>query len=92
MRWFKRSTRWTVGHPSVVVRTVRPWSELFETLESDAPDYRWAGPTHECLCGGDLFAVAARFYEGKVAFYFTDARCLTCGSHLRAPTEADVAD
>jgi uncharacterized protein YbjT (DUF2867 family) len=89
MPWPWRKSRWTVGRPSVVLSMPKPWSALFSTLQEDGPDHRWAGPTHMCLCGCDLFALACRFHEGEVAFYFLDARCLACGAYLTAPTEDD---
>lgn len=55
----------------------------------DGPDYTWAGPQHTCLCGNDTLAVAARFDDNRISFYFLDARCLSCGSYLTVPTEAD---
>lgn len=67
----------------------KPWSYLFEDLAEGGPDLRWAGPTHVCMCGNDLFAVAVKFVEGEIAFYFLDVRCLACGAYLIAPTEID---
>jgi hypothetical protein len=55
----------------------------------DGPDYTWAGPQHTCLCGNDTLAVAARFSDNEISFYFLDGRCLTCGSYLIVPTEGD---
>jgi hypothetical protein len=55
----------------------------------DGPDYTWAGPQHTCLCGNDTLAVAARFDDNKISFYFLDGRCLTCGSYLTVPSEDD---
>lgn len=59
------------------------------TPEPGGTDYMWAGPVHECPCGCDLFHILAKFEDGVVAFYFTDAICSSCGSILRAPTEID---
>lgn len=77
-------TRWL----SCLMST-KPWSYLFEDLAEGGPDLRWAGPTHQCLCGNDLLAVAVRFEDSQVAFYLLDVRCLACGAYLIAPTEID---
>ena len=78
-----RNSPWVVPLPD------RPWSMLFSQLEAAGPDYRWIGPTHVCACGCDLFAVAARFEDRAVAFYFLDARCLSCGAYVVVPCEVD---
>lgn len=71
----------------------QPWSKLFDHLAEAGPDYRWAGPTLECLCGSDMFGLIVSFDESRcVATYFTDARCMHCGAYLIAPTEADNVD
>ena len=75
--------------PYVVPLEDRPWSLVFSQMEKEGPDYRWIGPTHLCACGCDLFAVAARFEDKQVAFYFLDTRCLAGGACLTAPCEAD---
>lgn len=65
-----------------------PISDLL-TPEPGGTDYTWAGPLHECPCGCDLFHILAKFEDGQVVFYFTDAICSSCSSTLRAPTEID---
>lgn len=55
----------------------------------DGPDYTEFGPQHVCLCGNDTLAIAARFDDNQIAFYYLDGRCLTCGSYLTVPTEGD---
>lgn len=75
--------------PYVLPLQDKPWSLLFSQLKENGPDYRWVGPTHVCACGCDLFAVAARFEDRQVAFYFLDARCLSCGAYITVPCEAD---
>jgi hypothetical protein len=60
---------------------------LFEGQVND--DLLWAGPTHTCLCGNNVFLLLAWFEEHKVAGYFTEAVCSSCWSVVRAPTEAD---
>lgn len=72
--------------------STKPWSHIFTDLEEDGPDYRWAGPTHQCLCGNESFATVVIFHERQVGMYFTDVRCLACGAFLIAPTEADDED
>lgn len=67
--------------------TERPITDLL--LVQPTEDLRWAGPTHRCVCGSDLFGVVAAFEEGVVAMYFTDVKCVACGALLRAPTEID---
>lgn len=68
---------------------VRPWSHIFHELSEGGPDYRFAGPTHVCLCGNNNMATITVFHDRQVAMYFTDIRCLACGAYLIAPTEAD---
>lgn len=68
---------------------VKPWSHIFHELNEGGPDYRWAGPTHVCLCGNSNMATITVFHDKQIAMYFTDIRCLACGAHLIAPTEAD---
>ena len=70
----------------------RPWSHIFHELSEGGPDYRWAGPTHVCLCGNNTFATITVFHERQVGMYFTDVRCLMCNAYLIAPTEADDDD
>jgi len=53
-------------------------------------DNRELGPTLFCACGGDGFYILAMFDEDRaVAGYFTDALCASCGTLLKAPTQAD---
>jgi hypothetical protein len=71
----------------------KPWSYLFDGLADGGPDYRFAGPTLECLCGGNMFGLIVTFDESRcVAGYLTDARCMSCGAHVIAPTEVDTVD
>lgn len=55
----------------------------------DGPDYRGFGPQSVCLCGNDTLAVAVRFHDDRISFYFLDGRCLECGSYLLVPTDED---
>lgn len=68
----------------------KPVTDLF-AVEPGGQDLRWVGPVHSCpLCEFDLFHILARFSEGAVAFYFTDAICAKCGSTIKAPTPEDL--
>ena len=46
-------------------------------------------PTEVCVCGCDVFHMLAGFVEGKIAFYFIDAECASCGSMLTLPTPTE---
>lgn len=64
--------------------------ELFR-IEPGGQDLRWVGPVHQCpLCEFDLFHILAKFEDGVVVFYFTDAVCTRCGSTIKAPTPLDL--
>lgn len=68
--------------------SIRPISALFE-IEPGGADYLWAGPTHECVCGNNVFHLLVWFEDKEVAGYFTEMICAFCGSIQRAPTLAD---
>lgn len=68
--------------------SIRPISALFE-IQPGGADYLWAGPTHECVCGNNVFHLLVWFEENEVAGYFTEMVCAFCGSLQRAPTLAD---
>lgn len=70
----------------------KPITELFK-IEPGGQDLRWVGPVHECpMCEFDLFHILAKFDQGVVSFYFTDAICSRCGSTIKAPTPEDVVE
>lgn len=70
----------------------KPILDLFR-IEPNGQDLRWVGPVHECpLCEFNLFHVLAKFEDGQVVFYFTDAICSRCGSAVKAPTPLDIPD
>jgi len=46
-------------------------------------------PTHECLCGSNMFWIVACFEDYEISTYFTNAVCFACGNYLTAPTEVD---
>jgi glycerol uptake facilitator-like aquaporin len=83
---------------AVVLVTVLDLSR--ETLEMDplvgimtplnGPDYTWAGPTHECLCGCSLFHVLAAFDQGEVSYYVLEGICYSCGGKVTLPCPLDV--
>ena len=54
-------------------------------------DYRFMGPTSECLCGNGLFVVLAQYdMETRLpTWYVTDGMCVDCYSLVRLPTPVD---
>lgn len=68
---------------------MKPWSAALHDIPADAPDYRWAGPVHACLCGTEAVWLLAKFVDRQVGWYATDVRCASCGAYLIAPTEVD---
>ena len=46
-------------------------------------------PTHECICGCNIFNVKAIFDNFEIATYFLDMECAQCGSVATAPTPLD---
>ena len=54
-------------------------------------DHRWAGPTHECLCGNTMFYVCTVFDPDTrlPVFYQTSGWCPACQSLVRLPTPED---
>lgn len=66
----------------------KPWSDLLGQIPA-GPDYKFAGPTGQCLCGNDLLAVLVTFSDKGISGYVTDGRCVACGAHLLVPTEID---
>lgn len=46
-------------------------------------------PTHECICGSQVFYVKAIFDNYEVATYFLDMQCAECGNLATAPTPLD---
>ena len=62
--------------------------DLIDTTHGE--DYRFLGPTGECLCGSTLFIALVEFDEdGAVASYFTDGLCASCHAVVTLVTEAD---
>jgi len=46
-------------------------------------------PTHECICGSQVFYLKAVFNDYEIATYFLDMECIECGSLATAPTPLD---
>ncbi len=46
-------------------------------------------PTHECICGCNIFHIKAIFDNFEIATYFLDMECAQCGSVATAPTPLD---
>lgn len=46
-------------------------------------------PTHECICGSQVFYIKAVFDNYEIATYFLDMECIECGSLATAPTPLD---
>lgn len=63
----------------------------FQSVAEATEDYRWAGPTSECMCGGTMFLLMVAFdpEERLPGFYITDAMCMKCKALVRVPTPVD---
>ncbi len=46
-------------------------------------------PTHECVCGCNVFNLKVTFHENQISQYFLDMECAQCGSWATAPTPID---
>ena len=46
-------------------------------------------PTHECICGSQVFYIKAVFDNYEIATYFLDMECVECGNLATAPTPLD---
>lgn len=46
-------------------------------------------PTHECVCGCNIFNIKVIFDNYEIATYFLDMECAQCGSLATAPTPLD---
>lgn len=69
--------------------TPKSITELFK-VEPGGSDYMFMGPLSRCICGCNVFHILASFDDdGEIAQYFTEAKCASCGSLLRAPTPVD---
>lgn len=46
-------------------------------------------PTHECVCGCNIWNVKVVFQNFEIGTYFLDMECANCGSLATAPTPVD---
>jgi hypothetical protein len=51
------------------------------------PDYTFAGPVEQCLCGSDLFHALVAFEDKQVSYYVLDGICHSCGATVHLPYE-----
>lgn len=65
--------------------------EEFKAIEEEskkAMDLR-GNPTHECVCGSNIWNVRAMFENYEISQYFLEMDCVKCGSLATAPTPLD---
>jgi len=72
----------TEGEPNVDITGLRP--ENYD----NAIDLRGT-PTHQCVCGSNIWNIKAIFENFEIATYFIDMECANCGSLATAPTPVD---
>jgi hypothetical protein len=68
--------------------------EELKDINDLKPDYSSAmdlrgTPTHECVCGCNIFNVKVIFDNYEIATYFLDMECANCGTLVTAPTPLD---
>jgi hypothetical protein len=63
-------------------------SYLEDKISDESMDLRGT-PTHECVCGSDLWNIRASFDNYEIATYFLEMECVLCGSLATAPTPLD---
>ena len=70
---------------------MHPFTGIMETMPDDIQDYRFAGPTGECLCGSTMFMMIAQFdLEQRLpGWYLTDGMCVKCSAVVTLPTPVD---
>ena len=59
--------------------------EARDEQQNTAMDLRGT-PTHECICGSQIFYIKAVFDNYEIATYFLDMQCVECGNLATAPT------
>lgn len=66
-----------------------PFDHLLEGIKGD---YRWAGPSGECMCGSTMFAILTVFDPDTrlPGFFLTDGMCVSCNALVRVPTPVDT--
>ena len=62
-------------------------------MDDKYPDYRWMGPMFTCLCGCNMFAIAATWDREtrEPGYYLLDGRCVSCHALALMPTPIDTA-
>jgi hypothetical protein len=62
-------------------------------IEPEGPRFDLTGiPTHECMCGSNLWRVICSFQDYEIASYFEDMECVCCGTRAQAPCPLDNLD
>lgn len=46
-------------------------------------------PTHQCICGSEVWSLQVVFDNYEIATYYLDMQCVQCGSIATAPTPVD---
>lgn len=57
-------------------------------LYMDSMDLRGT-PTHQCICGSNVFYLPVSFEDYEISTYMLDMQCANCGSMATAPTPVD---
>lgn len=62
--------------------------KAYEEESKKAMDLR-GNPTHECVCGSNVWNIRAMFENYEISQYFLEMDCVKCGSLATAPTPLD---
>ncbi len=100
MKWVNRLAAALIG--LIGIGIVKDFFSKYEVLVFDKQDVEEARkdeqapgmdlrgtPTHECICGSQVFYLKAVFNDYEIATYFLDMQCVECGSLATAPTPLD---
>ena len=100
MRWVNRLALALTGLISIGV--ARNFFSKYDLLIFDKNDVEQARqdqmvsgmdlrgtPTHECICGSQIFNIRAVFDNYEIATYFLDMECVECGNLATEPTPLD---
>jgi hypothetical protein len=99
MKWVNRLAATLIG--LIGIGVVKDFFNRYEVLIFDKNDIEEAKreerntmdlrgtPTHECICGSQVFYVKTVFNDYEIATYFLDMECVECGSLATAPTPLD---
>jgi hypothetical protein len=100
MRWVNRLALALTGLISIGI--ARDFFSKYDLLIFDKKDVEQARedqmvsgmdlrgtPTHECICGSQVFYIKAAFDNYEIATYFLDMECVECGNLATAPTPLD---